>query len=334
MTEVFDRLHALPDGFFDIGIADIRGIFPRPSLIHLEGEDERLLFVAILQHGNEHTGLTVMQRVLANYPDGLPRSLMLYIGNVRAAETNRRFLPDQEDYNRCWPGTLREPSETTRMMQRVVDIARGQPLFAAIDIHNNTGRNPHYACITDVNMQNRNLAAHFNRVAMVMNRKGVSTMAFDGVCPAATLECGMPGDPDGIEHACRFIEDLLAMEEISDSAPTREALHLVVSHAMLNIPDHVSFAFDPEADADLRFEPDFEDRNFTLVAPHQIFGYTRIERPLSITDEQGLDITDATVRIDDGRIYLNCTMMPAMITRNKEVVRQDCLCYLLQDYLG
>ena len=103
---------------------------------------------------------------------------------------------------------------------------------------------------------------------------------------------------------------------------------------MLNIPDHISFAFDRDADADLLFEPDFEDRNFTLFDPHQVFGHTRVARPLAITDEQGLDITDDTVRIDDGCIFLNYTMMPAMITRNREVVRQDCLCYLLQDYLG
>ena len=333
MTEVFDRLHALPDGFFDVELSNIRDVFPRPSLIHLQGEDPQVLFIAILQHGNEHTGLTVMQRLLQRF-DKLPRSIMLFVGNVRAAEANRRFLPDQEDYNRCWPGTLHEVSETTGMMQRVFEIVSGQNPFAAIDIHNNTGRNPHYACITDVNMQNRNLAAHFNKVAMVMNRKGVSTMAFDGVCPAVTLECGMPGDPDGIDEACQFIEDLLVMEKISDKEPTREELHLVVSHAMLNIPEHVSFAFDPQADADLLFESNIEDRNFTLLGPSHVFGYTRIDRPLAITDEQGLDITDATVRIDDGRIYLNYTMMPAMITRNKEVVRQDCLCYLLQDYLG
>ena len=334
MSDVFDRLDALPDGFINIAIADIRNIFPRPSLIHLQGDDPRALFIAILLHGNEHTGLTVMQRLLRKFDGKLPRSVMLFVGNVRAAEANRRFLPDQEDYNRCWPGTLREHSDTTRMMRQVFEIVYGHEPFAAIDIHNNTGRNPHYACITDVNMQNRNLAAHFNQVAMVMNRKGVSTMAFDGVCPAVTLECGMPGDPDGIDHACRFLEDLLVMESISDKKPTREELHLVVSHAMLNIPEHVSFAFDPDADADLLFETNFEDRNFTLLDPSHVFGYTRIDRPLAITDEQGLDITDATVRIDDGRIYLNYTMMPAMITRNKEVVRQDCLCYLLQDYLG
>ena len=334
MSDVFDRLQALPDGFFDIKTARIREIFPRPTLIHLAGKDERIVFVSILLHGNETTGLDVMQKVLHKFVDGLPRSVLLFIGNVRAAEADRRFLPDQVDYNRCWPGTDLAPSETSRMMQRVVEIANEKPLFAAIDIHNNTGQNPHYACITNVNPQNRNLASRFNKVAMVFSKKGVSTMAFDGICPAVTLECGMPGDADGIEHACRLLEDLLKLDELPQQEPGRNELHLVESHATLNIPDHVSFAFDPGADVDIRFDSNFEERNFTLVDPQQVFAYTRIERPLSITDQHGHDITDDVLRIDEGRIFLNHTMMPAMITRNKEVVRQDCLCYLMQDYVG
>jgi hypothetical protein len=333
MIENFDRLHGLPDGFFDISSTSIRTLFPNPTLIQLDGKGPDFLFISILLHGNEYTGLEVMQKILAEHAQDLPRSILLFIGNVRAAEANRRYLPDQVDYNRCWPGTELEPSATSQMMQRVVEIAHGLPLFAAIDIHNNTGKNPHYACITDPNMQNQNLAARFNRVGMVFNHRGVSTMAFDGICPAITLECGLPGDPQGIEHACRFVEGMLNLDELPQSQPTRHALHLVESHLTLNIPEDVSYAFDPAADADLRFENDFEDRNFTLFDPHQVFGYTRVARPLSITDTDGHDVTDEILRVEEGRIYLNNTLMPAMITRDRLVIRQDCLCHLLQDYL-
>jgi succinylglutamate desuccinylase len=333
MIENFDRLHGLPDGFFDISSANIRSLFPNPTLVHLDGKDPSFLFISILLHGNEYTGLKVMQKILAEYVQDLPRSILMFIGNVRATEANRRYLPDQVDYNRCWPGTELEPNATSQMMQRIVEIAHGLPLFAAIDIHNNTGKNPHYACITDPNMQNQNLAARFNRVGMVFNHRGVSTMAFDGICPAITLECGLPGDPQGIEHACRFVEGMLSLDQLPQSQPTRHALHLVESHLTLNIPEDVSYAFDPAADVDLRFEHDFEDRNFTLFDPHQVFGYTRVGRPLLITDTDGHDVTDEILRVEEGKIYLNNTLMPAMITRDRLVIRQDCLCHLLQDYL-
>src|SRR5210317_120296 len=122
---------------------------------------------------------------------------------------------------------------------------------------------------------------------------------------------------------------MLTLDELPHSQPTRHALHLVESHLTMNIRDEVSYAFDPAADADLRFENDFEDRNFTLFDPHQVFGYTRIARPLSITDTDGHDVTDEILRVEEGRIYLNNTLMPAMITRDRLVIRQDCPCHLL-----
>jgi len=333
MIEAFDRLHALPGGFFDIDSENIRRLFPNPTLIHLEGRDPRQLFVSILLHGNETTGLQAMQALLAGYAGELPRSLLLFIGNVRAAEENRRFLPGQVDYNRCWPGGDLVENPSARMMQRVTEIAHGLPLFAAVDIHNNTGRNPHYACITDPRPENQNLVAMFNRVGIVFRQRGVSTMAFNNICPAVTLECGLPGDPNGIEHARRYLETLLQLDELPSRQPAREELQLVESHLMLRVPEHVSFEFDPDADVDLRFAADFENRNFTLFDPRQVFGYTRLERPLQAIDTDGHDLTHEILRVEDGRIYLNNTLMPAMITRDKLVVRQDCLCHLLQDYL-
>ena len=123
MSEHFDRLQALPNGFFEIETANIRSLFTNPTLVNLEGNDPNHLFVSILLHGNEYTGLKVMQRVLAEHRAGLPRSILLFIGNVRAAEANLRFLPDQVDYNRCWPGSVLEPGPTAQMMRHVVEIA-------------------------------------------------------------------------------------------------------------------------------------------------------------------------------------------------------------------
>jgi succinylglutamate desuccinylase len=122
MIGKFDRLHGLPDGFLDISTANIRSLFPNPTLIQLDGKDPNFLFISILLHGNEYTGLKVMQQVLAEHAHDLPRSILLFIGNVRAAEANLRYLPDQVDYNRCWPGSNLEPNATSQMMQRVVEI--------------------------------------------------------------------------------------------------------------------------------------------------------------------------------------------------------------------
>src|SRR5690606_26794699 len=91
----------------------------------------------------------------------LPRALSLFIANPEAARDQVRCLPGQPDFNRSWPGTVAEPCDTTRMMQSVVDIMRERQLFASIDIHNNTGLNPHYACVCALDTSHLQLASLF-----------------------------------------------------------------------------------------------------------------------------------------------------------------------------
>ena len=334
MKPSFTHLSELPAGFFELEIEHILQLFPEPCLIKLKGDRSPALFVSILLHGNEYSGLKIMQSVLARYAERLPRSLSLFIGNVEAAAENRRALPAQPDFNRCWPGCEMEPNQVSEMMQHLMDELQHEGLFAAIDIHNNTGANPHYACLTDVTRDNQQLAAMFNHIGLVFKRpKGVSTMAFDGVCPAATLECGRPGEELGIQHGSEMIDALLHMDHLPQRPVARQDLQLVQSLATVNIAADVSFEFNPAADTDLSFDVGFEHRNFTEITPQEVFAYTRVEKPFKVTNQQGEDVTDDLIRVEQGRVYLKKTLMPAMITQDKAIVMQDCLCYLLVDYL-
>ena len=333
MNDQLTQLFELPDRFFEVEISHLCTVFPKPTLIVLEGDKTPPLFVSILLHGNEFSGLKIMQSLLAKYPQRLPRSLFLFVGNVRAAEANKRSLPGQTDFNRGWPGHELENNEITRLLQQVIDVVTADSLFAAIDIHNNTGANPHYACMTDVTQDNQHLAAMFNHIGLVFKRpRGVSTMAFDGVCPAVTIECGKPGDFTGIEHGTELLDALLHMDHFPDRPVAPHDLQLVKSLVTLNIPDDVSFDLNLSARADLTFESGFERKNFTEIKTTDVFALTRVKKPLLITNQHGEDVTDEISRIENGKVYLNKTLMPAMITLDKTIVRQDCLCYLLDDY--
>ncbi len=333
MNERLTILDELPQGFFELDVKHICSLFPTPTLIQLKGEKTDPLFVSILLHGNEYSGLRVMQRLLIKYVDLLPRSLNLFIGNVAAAQEGLRVLIGQTDYNRCWPGTEMVPNAATEMMQQVVDHVIQDDLFAAVDLHNNSGANPHYAGITDVTQSNQHLVSFFNHIGLVFSRpKGVSTMAFNGICPAATLECGKPGDLTGIEHALELVDSLLHMDHFPDKPVAAHDLQLVESIVTLNIPDDVSFDFNLSTQADLTFDSDFDHKNFTEIEPTDVFAYTRVSRPLTITDQKGFDVTDEIMRIEEGKVFFNKTFMPAMISMDKYIVRQDCLCYLLTDY--
>ena len=333
MNAKLTQMDHIPAGFFELETDRILEVFPTPTLLQLSGEKPAALFVSILLHGNEYSGLKAVQAILKKYQDHLPRSMAIFIGNVEAAARDMRVLPGQTDFNRCWPGTEMEPNAETAMTRQVIDIVTAGELFAALDIHNNTGANPHYACMTDVTRDNQHLAAMFNHIGLVFKRpKGVSTMAFDGVCPAVTLESGKPGDAVGIHHATEMIDALLHMDHFPQREIAPHDLQLVQSLATLNVPDDVSFDFNLSAQADLTFEPGFERKNFTEIKPTDVFAITRVPRPLLITNQDGEDVGDEIMRIENGRVYLNKTLMPAMITLDKSIVRQDCLCYLLVDY--
>ncbi len=333
MCSQLEILQKIPQRFFDIDYRNIKQVFAKPTLLELTGAKKEPLFISILLHGNEYTGLLVMQQLLRKYQQQLPRALFLFIGNVDAAAANKRCLPDQTDFNRAWPGTTLAPDTTTRLMQDVMDYISRQPLFAAVDIHNNTGTNPHYGCITDIRKENQYICSLFNHIAFVFHYpKGVSTGAFDGICPAVTLETGKPGEPHGVQHTIDLVDALLHLDHFPDKDIAKHDLQLVASFATVLIKPEVNFSFGKSANADLLFAEDFELKNFTEITPDQVFAQSFVENPFIIKDQQGMDITNKIIRREGNNIFLNRTLMPAMITRNQEIIRQDCLCYLLTDY--
>ena len=329
MIEAFDRLAALPDGFFDIGTANIRDLFPNPTLVHLEGRDPRHLFISILLHGNERTGLDVMQRLLAAQGGDLPRSILLFIGNVRAAEQNMRFLPGQIDYNRCWPGSDRVADPSARMMQRVIEIAHGLPLFAAVDIHNNTGRNPHYACVNILNPHGLQLAAMFGRTTVYFTSpKGVQSIAFSDFCPSLVLECGQSSDDTSVNHAASFLENVLALDKIPGGNPDNLRLYHTVARVLVS----QQFSISTGSDTDIQLKPELEDLNFSQLDSGFEFAGLRpgSNTGLVVINESDEDVThEFFSRIDD-KLVLQRKVTLSMYTNDERAIRQDCLCYLME----
>ena len=91
-------------------------------------------------HGNESAGWLALREVLSRHRGApLPRSLVLFIGNVAAARANVRHLEDQPDFNRIWRGN---GTPYHAMAAEVLSIVRERGIVAAVDVHNTTGRNP------------------------------------------------------------------------------------------------------------------------------------------------------------------------------------------------
>jgi len=320
----------LPPGLLDLPAARLGEVLPGPSLIHLPGRRTPPLFVSVLLHGNEDTGWLAAQSVLKKFVTvELPRALSLFIGNVEAARTGLRRLDGQPDYNRVWPGGEEAHPAEAAMMQEVVDAMRARGVFASIDIHNNTGLNPHYACVNRLEQDFLHLAALFSRIVVYFIRpRGVQSAAFAELCPAVTVECGKPGTPGGVEHAAAFMEACLHLSGFPAHPLPPHDVDLFHTVATVKIPEQLSFGFGAP-DADIDFVPELDHYNFRELAHGDAWGRVRQGRLLAL-DETGTDIGDRLFDYRKNEITLRRPLMPAMLTRDERVIRQDCLCYLME----
>ena len=68
-------LDTLPAHFLDTPARELHRLLPGPTLIHLPGRRQPELFVSVLLHGNEDSGVVALQSVLRTYAGRpLPRA--------------------------------------------------------------------------------------------------------------------------------------------------------------------------------------------------------------------------------------------------------------------
>ncbi|MCU0809589.1 MAG: M14 family metallopeptidase [Thiobacillaceae bacterium] len=324
---------SLPQGLLDLPAGRLHELLPGPSLIHLPGRRPEPLFVSVLLHGNEDTGWLAAQSVLKKFQSAeLPRAMSLFIGNVEAARAGLRRLDHQPDYNRVWPGGEATQNADGEVMRQVVDEMHQRRVFASIDIHNNTGLNPHYACVNRLDPHFLHLATLFSRIVVYFIRpQGVQSAAFAEFCPAVTVECGKPGTPGSVEHATAYIDACLHLSEFPAHPVAPHDIDLFHTVATVKVPDEVSFGFG-SADADIRFIPELDHFNFRELGGGELLGHLAADSRarLLVLDERGEDVGTRLFDYREGEITLRQALMPAMLTRDERVIRQDCLCYLME----
>jgi succinylglutamate desuccinylase len=328
IAEYFD----LPAGLLDVSVTELHQLIPEPALFHLSGRRNDTLFVSVLLHGNEPTGFLAMQRLLQKYHNQtLPRSLSIFFGNTQAARIGLRRLDGQPDFNRVWTGTEIADCPETRWAAEIIDIMRQRSLFASIDVHNNTGLNPHYACINNLQHQTLQLGRLFGRLLVYFTHpKGTQSIAFSELCPSVTLECGRPNQQHGTDHAFEFLDSCLHLTELPNHAVAKHDVDLYHTVAQVTIPENIAFSFSDE-NADLLLYSDLDQMNFTDIAAGTTFGKIKGNTLTVLAkNNEREDVTDTFFNNEDGQLVLTRSAMPSMLTLNERVIRQDCLCYLME----
>jgi len=328
------ELDQLPAGLLERPASALYQQLDGPTLIHLEGRSKRPLFVSVLQHGNEVTGWEAVRRLLKKHDFGasLPRSLLLFIGNVQAAKHRLRRLDDQPDYNRCWPGgnpiDQRQQELFRAFHQRIIEA---NPI-AGIDIHNNTGLNPHYAAVNRIRSEHLRLASLFSqKVVYFTMPPGTLSHSLSPYFPSLTLECGMAGEIHGTDHTEAFLETCLHLDDIATTKVDADLVHLYHMVATVKVSDQILFGFG-RVPTDLALPEDLDHFNFSELPPGTPFGDInhRVAQPLIATDPDGQDVTARYFSFENGKITTTRELMPSMITLDRRVIQQDCLCYLME----
>ncbi|HHE32260.1 MAG TPA: succinylglutamate desuccinylase [Chlorobaculum parvum] len=331
----FDRL---PAGLANVSLDRLGTILPGPSLIRIAGEPGPPLFVSVLLHGNETTGFLAMQRIISEYgapEQPLPRPVLLFVGNVAAAAQGMRKLDGQADYNRIWQGD-RHPEHL--LAQKVLAEVRKAAPLAGIDLHNNTGKNPHYGCVNRLDCASLSLARRFSRIIVWFTEPHeVLSLAMSHICPTVTLECGVSGDATGTNHVKNYLRHCLELpEETLFSPPPNHLNEIYHTTARITVPENLCIGFDPCEDGqDISFREDLELLNFEPVpAGTELGRYASAAPALQVIDDHNRDVTERYLSFTDGRILTRVPMTPSMFTSDTRIIKQDCLGYVMETYRG
>ncbi|MDP2325351.1 MAG: peptidase M14, partial [Gammaproteobacteria bacterium] len=216
------------------------------------------------------------------------------------------------------------------MARAVAAYIRCIPLFAAVDLHNNTGHNPHYSVLTRLDAPCRGLAGLFaSKAVYIQEPDTVLARLFDDLCPVVTLELGPVGDLSCDDRALDYLQRCLALE----SVPRPGRVDLYQTRVRVHIRDGISFSFANEGRATpLVLTSGVEAVNFHALPAGSRFG--RSSRPLTevlrVLDAMHQDVTDQYLIRRNGEIELRKPVIPAMYTTDPLVVMQDCLCYFME----
>ena len=333
IRRMLNQLPALPPGLLSLEAEQLYQALNGPTLIHLPGRREPPLFVSVLLHGNETTGWEAMRGLLQRYREkALPRALSILIGNIDAARYGKRHLPHQPDYNRIWSG---EGTPEHAIMREVLEEMRCRGVFASVDVHNNTGRNPHYACIKRLDPRFLQLATLFSRTVVYFLRPmGVQNRAFASLCPAVTIECGRPGETHGVQHALEYLEACLHLLQVPTHPVAASDLDLFHTVAIVKVLDHVSFGIGQKGGHDLNLHLEIDRLNFRELPVGTSLGIVGngLGMPLDVRNEAGEEIGERFFVIENRELRIRRPVIPAMLTLDCEIIHQDCLCYLMERY--
>lgn len=309
-----------------------------PTLFLRKGRDSsRVRIVSGLLHGNEPSGLHAVHRALAE--PGTPAvDCVFFLGAVQAALAEprhaHRMLPGHRDLNRCFgrPGD----DVGARVAAEALDWLRARRAEAALDLHNNSGHNPAYSVLLQLDAARIGIAEIFAQVHVYTDfSMGTFMEALDPACPTVTVECGHAGDPRADDLAWRGVRDFLWHDELPTTDP--KDANILSRPLRVTVAPGVSVAFGAEAPhASLLLSRDIDRHNFQTLEPGTLIGRLQngTQAPLVARDAEGRDFSDELFARREDSLRVRRRLTPMMMTTNPDIAHSDCLFWAFVEGLG
>lgn len=326
----FKVLREFPEGLSTINPKRLKEIIPQPCLIDIPVADKPYIFLSIMLHGNEPTGLKVLQRLIKKYGKEFPKSILVLVGNVDAAQDGVRYLHNQVDFNRIWNGgSDKEELWASEVLNYVFDK---KPIWG-LDLHNNTGKNPLYACINHLHDELFKMAGAFSdKVVYFETPEEALGVALSRVFPAITLECGHFSDLEGVASTFQYVDRMLGIISL-DEIPYNPRFKLFEVEAVIKVRESLDIYVGTNLEENaVSFLPHLEDLNFEMAKKGSVLGLSlEPTSPVTIEGVNHHSLHDEFLKYEKGELRLVRDVVPSMISLNPEIIRKDCLGYFMTE---
>jgi len=325
----------LPKSILNKSAKETIDLFKKPTLIEFDGVDKSsTIYLSVLMHGNESSGWEVFKELLREYYFAgklFPKKLIVFVANPVAAQMNKRHLESQNDFNRVW--TAGESKEH-KMAEEVMSFLKERsPLFAAIDLHNNSGRNPFFACVNVLRKDYLKLAKSFSSLMIYFTEPaGAHSIQLAKLGPALTLECGLAGDPAGIQAVLKMLQKCFVLDswQNEELGIDFDVFH-IVAQITFKAKKTISLATNKNIDTQVKLLPDLDLHNFKELAKGSVIAnLNNDELPLHVLGLKNEDLACEYFEVTNNNLVCKKTFIPSMLSAEVEIIKQDCLAYVME----
>ncbi|MCA9602235.1 MAG: hypothetical protein KC417_09435, partial [Myxococcales bacterium] len=201
---------------------------------------------------------------------------------------------------------------------------------AVLDVHNNTGRNPAYGIVHQLDDMHLGLVAHFSHTAVLSDLfMGTFVEPFLGRAPAAIIECGKAHTAEADAIAEAGIRRFLRADHIEPVLVMDPPMRVLANAMRVELAEGKTLAFGAgPTDASLTLDAELDQLNFQLVRAGTRIGWTRCETlPFRVVGPDGTNRAQSYFERVGDEVRTVRTFVPTMITLSVAAALSDCLFY-------